>query len=106
MNCGCTKELGCFAYNENIDFGFTNPCPGDADFTFQIWNNGSFMESVVTFGTGDQIVLPYTFNENSDVMIKIKLPLCMVSQGVNYATSTDGACCFIAHGIVAMCVNP
>lgn len=106
MNCGCTKDLGCFAKDQNIDFGFVNPCPGDADFTFQIWNNGSFMESVVTFGTGDQIVLPYTFNENSDVMIKIKLPSCMVGEGVHFATSPDGACCFIAHGIVSMCVNP
>ena len=104
MNCGCTKDLGCFAYNENIDFGFVNACPGDADFTFQIWNNGSFLESVVTFGTGEQIVLPYTFNENADVMIKIKLPSCYVMPGVNYATSSDGACCFIAHGIVSTCI--
>lgn len=105
MNCGCTKELGCFQYNENIDFGFTNPCPGDADFTFQIWVNGSFLEVVETFGSGDPIVLPYTFNENSETMIKIKLPSCMVSQGVNYATSVDGACCFIAKGIVSTCIN-
>lgn len=104
MNCGCTKDLGCFAYNENIDFGFVNACPGDADFTFQIWNNGSFIESVVTFGLGDSIVLPYTFNENADVMIKIKLPPCYVMPGVNYATSPDGACCFIAHGIVTSCI--
>lgn len=104
MNCGCCKDLGCFASGQTIDFGFTNPCIGDADFIFEIWTNGTFYSVTETFESGDSIQLPMSFNENSVTEIKIKLPECMTSQGVYYATTADGACCFSVHGIVQTCL--
>lgn len=104
MNCGCCKELGCFAPGQTIDFGFNNPCLNDADFTFQIWTNGGFYELTETFESGDPIQLVMNFNENAVTEIKIKLPACMVSEGVHYATTPDGACCFLVKGVVTTCL--
>lgn len=104
MNCGCCKDLGCFAPGQIIDFGFANPCAGTQTFTFQIWTNGTFYEMQEDFDQGDQISLPMNFNENSVTEIKIKLPNCMVGDGVHYATTPDGACCFSVNGIVQSCL--
>lgn len=104
MNCGCTKDLGCFAPGQLIEFGFSNPCPDPADFIFEIWSNGAFLTITETFDPGDPIILPMEFNENSETIIKIKLPECMAGAGVHYATSPDGACSFSIHGIVPQCI--
>ena len=104
MNCGCCKDLGCFAPGQTIDFGFANPCAQAADFTFQIWTNGTFYEVTEEFDPAEQIELTMSFNENSKTEIKIKLPACMVGPGVHYATTPDGACCFSVNGIVATCL--
>jgi len=104
MMCGCVKNLGCFSYNQVIDFGFTNPCVGAGDFIFEIWSNGSFSTTTVSVDPGDPVILPFTFNEDGETLIKIKLPACMVAQGVNYATSTDGACTFSVHGVPTICM--
>lgn len=104
MNCGCCKDLGCFASGQIIDFGFANPCDAEADFTFQIWTNGTFYEVTETFDPLEEIQLTMVFNENSVTEIKIKLPDCMTGEGVHYATTPDGACCFKVNGIVATCL--
>ena len=104
MNCGCTKDIGCFVYGNVIDFGFTS-IADCGDYTFEIWSMGAYSEVTATIPVGDPITLPFTFNENSDTMIKIKFPFCASLQsGINYVTSVDGACCFVAHGIISQCV--
>lgn len=104
MICGCVKSLGCFSPGQIIDFGFTNPCVGAGDFIFEIWGNGTFSSETVNIASGAQVTLPFTFNEDGETLIKIKLPACMVTQGVNYATSTDGACTFSVHGVPTTCL--
>lgn len=104
MNCGCVKNLGCFSPNQMIDFGFINPCVGDADFVFEIWSAGLFSSTTVTIGTGADVELPFTFNEDAETLIKIKLPDCMTGPGVHYATSPDGACTFSVHGVPTVCL--
>lgn len=104
MNCGCCKDLGCFASGQIIDFGFTSPCPDGTEFTFQTWSNGVFYEFTEEYDSGEAIKLTMAFNENSVTEIKIKLPACMTGQGIHYATTPDGACCFKVNGVVTTCL--
>jgi hypothetical protein len=110
MNCGCTKDLGCFAPCQIIDFGFINTHNGGGaaqnTWVFQIWSNGGYYENSIVFGHNDPITLPFTFNENGETMIKIKLSAGLQKSGINYATSTDGACCFIVRGVPVGCPLP
>jgi len=103
MLCGCIKSLGCFSPNQNIDFGFINPCPDPSDFVFEIWAGGTFTSTTVEIGAGAAVILPFTFNEDAETLIKIKLPACMTGPGVHYATSSDGACTFSVNGIPTHC---
>jgi len=101
MNCGCIKNLGCFAPSQTIDFGLVAPCSDE--YIFEVYSNGSFQEIAVELETGDPLVLPMTFNENSSTMIKIKVPACAAVPGWSYFTTSDGACCFEINGIVPVC---
>jgi hypothetical protein len=104
MNCGCCKEIGCYAYGQIIDFGIES-ISACGPYTFEVWTNGAYSEITETFAVGDPIILPFTFNENSDTNIKIKLPSCLsLGSGVNYVTSTNGDCCFTVHGVISQCV--
>lgn len=98
MNCGCTKNIGCYISGDEIQFGITAPFTGD--YTFEITSNGGFSTQVVEFEIGDSIVLDFTFNENSTTLIKIKSPTGSI---VPYLTSADGACCFEVNGITPIC---
>lgn len=98
MNCGCTKNIGCYILNDEIQFGITAPFTGE--YTFEITTNGSFTTQVEEFEIGDSIVLPFVFNENSTTLIKIKTPTGSI---VPYLTSDDGACCFEVNGLTPIC---
>jgi hypothetical protein len=98
MNCGCNKNIGCYVTGDDIQFGIN--APFDGFYTFEIMSNGSFSDEVVEFEVGDPIVLPFTFNENSTTLIKIKTPS---GSPVPYLTSADGACCFEVQGIIPIC---
>ena len=104
MNCGCTKNLGCFAPGQTIDFGFSNWSLVAEDFIFHIWTNGTYFSTTVTFDPAEQIQLTMAFNEDSTTMIKIELPSSLQTPGAYYATSPDGACCFEVNGIVQTCL--
>lgn len=104
MNCGCTKNLGCFAPGQIINFGFGNWSPTPETFIFHIWSNGSYIQVSEVFDTNETIQLTMTFNENSVTMIKIELPDNLQTPGAFYATSMDGACCFEVNGIVQTCL--
>ena len=104
MNCGCTKNLGCFAPGQIIDFGFANWSLVAEDFIFHIWTNGTYLSTTVTFDPAEQIQLTMIFNEDSATMIKIELPSSLQTPGSYYATSSDGACCFEINGIVQTCL--
>lgn len=104
MNCGCTKNLGCFAPGQTIDFGFANWSLVAEDFIFHIWTNGTYLSTTVTFDPAEQIQLTMIFNEDSATMIKIELPSSLQTPGSYYATSSDGACCFEINGIVQTCL--
>ena len=104
MNCGCTKNLGCFASGQTIDFGFANWSLVAEDFIFHIWTNGTYLSTTVTFDPAEQIQLTMIFNEDSVTMIKIELPSSLQTPGSYYATSSDGACCFEVNGIVEICL--
>ena len=104
MNCGCTKNLGCFAPGQTIDFGFANWSLVAEDFIFHIWTNGTYLSTTVTFDPAEQIQLTMIFNEDSVTMIKIELPSSLQTPGSYYATSSDGACCFEVNGIVQICL--
>lgn len=98
MNCGCTKNLGCFITGEEINFGMTAPFAGD--YIFEITTNGGFTTQVVPFVLNQGIYLDFAFNENSTTLIKIKTP---DGSPVPYLTSNDGACCFEVNGIIPVC---
>lgn len=103
MICGCCKDLGCFTYNSEITFPFKSDAGGD--YIFHIWSNGSYSSTTVTFGANEDIVLPFTFNENSETTIKVELPagLAFPEVGICFATTKDGACCFTVNGLVSTC---
>lgn len=98
MNCGCTKNIGCYVAGDEIQFGINAPFAGD--YTFEITTNGGFTTEVVNFQKDDPIVLTFSFNENSTTLIKIKTP---PGSPVPYLTSADGACCFEVSGIIPVC---
>ena len=101
MNCNCQKNLGCYLPNDEIDFGMTAFC--DGDFTFEIFGPSGVTTIVVALSAGDPLVLPFTFNENGETMIKIKVPVACQHDGFYYITSKDGACCFIVSGAIPVC---
>lgn len=105
MNCGCSKYIGCFTPGQTIDFGLINDLGINGTFVAEVYSNGGFSTINIVVNNGDKIELPFTFNENSETMIKIKLPtdIPVVSNLYTYATTTDGACCFIVSGIVPQC---
>ena len=98
MNCGCTKNVGCYIAGDPIQFGMNAPFAGD--YTFEITTNGSFTTAQESFGVGDPVILDFHFNENSTTLIKIKTP---DGSAVPYLTSADGACCFEVSGIIPIC---
>lgn len=98
MNCGCTKNIGCFLTGDEIQFGINAPFTGE--YTFEITSNGGFSIVTSSFDAGDPILLDFTFNENSTTLIKIKTPTGSI---VPYLTSNDGACCFEVNGITPIC---
>lgn len=101
MNCGCTKHIGCFIPNETINFGVVAPFTGD--YTFEIFSNTGFTTIVESFEFNDPLILPFTFNENSNTIIKIKLDPSVAGFGFYYITTPDGACSFEVSGIVPSC---
>jgi hypothetical protein len=103
MNCGCVKHLGCFIPNETIDFGFV--APFEDGYTFQIFNSdGTFSELTYYFEEGDNIQIPFTFNENADTLIKIRNPDGDTADlGFHFFTTKDGACTWSVSGLVPNC---
>jgi hypothetical protein len=104
MNCGCSKHIGCFTANQDIDFGFQAPCPGE--YIFEIWGaNGTYTEIPVEFNADDLVVLPMTFNENATTTIKIRTPECVRDSmpSFYYFTTPDGACSWTVEGIPPIC---
>lgn len=108
MICGCCKDLGCFAPNQEIDFGLKAILAIDP-YVFHIWGVNGYQTMDVEFDANDPIVLPYTFNENGEVTIKIEFPADFITAnggsqyGVNFLTTPDGACCFTIHGMIPTC---
>lgn len=104
MNCGCCKNLGCFAYNQTIQFGI-NALTSVNPYIFHIWTNGTYQTQSIDFDPGDPIILPFTFNENSVTTIQIELPVDLQDpeHGINYVNTIDGSCCFEVHGVVSIC---
>ena len=98
MNCGCTKNIGCYKSGDDIIFGIN--APFDGLYYFEVTTNGGFITLESSFETGDPIILGFTFNENSSTSIKIKTP---DGSPVPYLTSADGACCFEVSGIIPIC---
>jgi hypothetical protein len=98
MNCGCTKNIGCYVTGDDIDFGFDAPYSGA--YIFHITTINGYYNEQVVFDAGDPLILPFTFNENSVTSIKIQAPSI---SPINFITSNDGACCFEVSGIVPIC---
>lgn len=102
MNCGCVKHLGCYVPGDTIDFGLVAPCDGVVEF--QIFNsNGSFQSIEQEVVTGDALTLPFTFNENADTVIKIRVPECAAVPGWAFFTTDDGACSWSVSGMIPHC---
>jgi hypothetical protein len=101
MNCGCIKHLGCFLPNEPIKFGILAPYTGN--FEFEIFSQNGFSVLLVAGTFGSELTLPFTFNENSNTIIKIKIDSGFAANGFYYITSSDGACSFEVTGIVPSC---
>jgi hypothetical protein len=101
MNCGCTKNLGCFIPGQNIDFGIL--APYDGFYTAEIFSNSGFTSISFEGDFGTPLVLPFTFNENSTTIIKIKFDVSFAQYGMYYATTKDGACSFEVSGIIPQC---
>lgn len=105
MNCGCEKDLGCFSTCQVMEFPFTNTTAEAQTYTFEVWTLSGLYTQTAEIGAGDVVSLPYVFNENSCVTIKVKLPedLANAAAGIVYATSKEGACMFKACGVPAGC---
>lgn len=104
MICGCCKDLGCYAYNDVIKFGFKMPTDGSV--TFHIWSNGTYTTVFQAYFTDEEVSLAYTFNENSETTIKIQYnPGFSIdpAYGNSFFTTADGACCFTVHGQLSTC---
>ena len=104
MICGCCKDLGCFGYNDTIKFGILS-ANGLNDYLYHIWSNGTYTTINQSTPVGEELTLPFTFNENSETTIKIEFPSDYQNPncGINFATTTDGACCFTIHGLLTTC---
>ena len=104
MICGCCKDLGCFSYNDTIKFGILS-ANGLNDYLYHIWSNGTYTTINQSTPVGEELTLPFTFNENSETTIKIEFPSDYQNPncGINFATTTDGACCFTIHGLLTTC---
>jgi hypothetical protein len=104
MNCGCCKDLGCFAPGEIIDFGIS-ALTAVEPYIFHIWTIGGYMTDSATLDPGDPLQLPFTFNENAETTIKIQFPSDLIDtlHGINFVTTADGACCFTVHGMIPTC---
>lgn len=102
MNCGCTKNLGCFAPCQIINFGFNSPWPDATSVTFEIWTNGGFTTQSVSFDQGDSIQIPFQFNENGETYIKIQVPAVAAQTYFTHIT-IDGACMFSVTGVPPIC---
>jgi hypothetical protein len=104
MNCGCSKYLGCFTPGQTIDFGLINDLGATGTFVAEVYSNGGFTSFNLIVDNGDPIELPFTFNENAETMIKIKLPALLAPSSMTpYATTPDGACCFVVSGLIPQC---
>jgi hypothetical protein len=101
MNCGCTKHIGCFLPNDQINFGILAPYTGD--YIFEIFSNTGFTTIIGTGTFGLNLTLPFTFNENSTTIIKIKVDAGFSGYGFYYLTTSDGACSFEVSGIIPSC---
>jgi hypothetical protein len=104
MVCGCCKDLGCYVYGDTIKFGVKS-ISNNNDYIFHIWGNGTYTKVNQSFPGGDELVLDFTFNENSETTIKIELPSDVKDEafGVSFVTTADGACCFTVHGTLSNC---
>jgi hypothetical protein len=58
---------------------------------------------IVNFSATETIQIPFTFNENSTTLIKVRFDLTFAAGGCFYLTSSDGACSFEVTGIVPSC---
>jgi hypothetical protein len=109
MNCGCCKDLGCFAYQQGITFpsgsGLIRSIGDASDYVFHIWSNGGYSTVNTTFLPGTTLTLPFNFNENSETTIKIELPSDYQDElnGISFVTTSDGACCFTVRGLISQC---
>ena len=101
MNCGCTKHLGCFAPNQTIDFGILAPYTGN--YEIEVFSNSGISFLIQAFTFNQPMTIPFTFNENSSTIIKIKIDSGFASNGLYYITSKDGACSFEVSGFVPTC---
>jgi hypothetical protein len=101
MNCGCVKYLGCFIPAGTIDFGMLAPYSGD--YTFEIFANGGFSTFILMYNVNEPLMIPFTFNEDSETIIKIKFESAFATSAINYVTSSDGACSFSVSGMVPQC---
>lgn len=104
MICGCCKDLGCFAVNQDINFGIKS-LGDNSDYVFHIWTNGTYQTIYQQFVLDQIITLPFTFNENSETTIKIEIASDYQDpiHGISFVTTPDGACCFTVHGLVSIC---
>lgn len=104
MICGCCKDLGCYAYDQPIDFGIKS-LGNNSDYVFHIWSNGTYQIIYGNFDFDQPLSIPFTFNENSETTIKIEIPSDYqdTAHGISFVTTPDGACCFTVHGLVSLC---
>jgi hypothetical protein len=98
MNCGCVKNIGCFLPGQIIDFGIEAMC--ETEYTFEIFGVSGVTYISYEFEEGDNLNIPFNFNENSETIIKIQVPKCLQQPGFNYYTSPDGACSFAVNGMI------
>ena len=75
------------------------------DYLYHIWSNGTYTTINQSTPVGEELTLPFTFNENSETTIKIEFPASIqdVSAGLSFVTTADGACCFTVHGLLTTC---
>lgn len=103
MNCGCTKDLGCFVKDEIINFGVVNPTGAPLTYTAEIYSVAGYTTQDIEVAGGAAVTLPFDFNEAGETLIKLNLPASLVQSGINYVTTPDGACCFAVHGKTPVC---
>ena len=92
MNSLVTKVIGTVKSGTAIDTGLVATVSDD--YIFEVFQGGTQTNVTVSLAAGDAIELPNTFNENTTIQFRVKLPTAAQTSEHSYATTAIGQIIF------------